>query len=101
MEPTSLNAIFLCNSIIVTWDSPDVENPVIGYIIYHHAEGGTPSSEMVSGGETEIHLLDGLQREVIYNISIVALSQYLPSLLVGPVAVMTGLECCISPSHTL
>ena len=43
---------------------------------------------MVSGGES--HLLDGLHRGVTYNISIVALSYQLPSLLVGPVTVTSG-----------
>ena len=43
---------------------------------------------MVSGGETETHSLDGLQRGVTYYISILALSQHLPSPLVGPVTVV-------------
>ena len=43
---------------------------------------------MVFGGES--HVLDGLQRGVTYNISIVALSHHLPSLLVGPVTVTPG-----------
>ena len=60
-------------------------NPVTGYMIYYQPEGGAVSSDMVSWGETETHLLDGLQRGVAYNIFIVALSLHLPSLLVGPV----------------
>ena len=88
-EPTSLNAISQSNSthvnITVTWESPDMGDPVTGYVIYYQPEGGAVSSDMVSGGETETHLLDGLQRGVTYNISIVALSLHLPSLLVGPV----------------
>ena len=43
------------------------------------------NSDMVSGGETETHLLEGLEKGMIYNISIVALSLHLPSVLVGPV----------------
>ena len=86
-EPTSLNAIYKPNKINVTWTSPDIGDPVTGYVIYYQPEGGAVSSDMVSGGETETHLLDGLQRGVTYNISIVALSLHLPSLLVGPVTV--------------
>ena len=37
--------------------------------------------------EVVMHTLDFLQRGVTYNISIVALSQHLPSALVGPVSV--------------
>ena len=88
-EPTSLNAISQSNSthvnINVTWESPDMGGPVTGYVIYYQPEGGAVSSDMVSGGETETHLMDGLQSRVTYNISIVALSLHLPSLLVGPV----------------
>ena len=43
---------------------------------------------MVSGGETETHSLDGLQRGVTYYIFILALSQHLPSPLVGNVTVV-------------
>ena len=88
-EPNSLNAISHSNStrvnINVTWESPDMGDPVTGYVIYYQPEGGAVSSDMVSGGETETHLLDGLQRGVTYNISIVALSLHLPSPMVGPV----------------
>ena len=95
-KPTSLTAISQSNNIIVTWKSPNKGDSVTGYVIYYQPEGGAVTSEMVSGGETETHILDDLQREVTYNISIVALSHHLPSLLVGPVAVMTGLGCCAS-----
>ena len=66
-------------------------DPVTGYVIYYQPEGGAVSSDMVSGGKTETHLLDGLQRGVTYNISIVALSLHLPSLLVGPVTPIPGM----------
>ena len=69
---------------------------VTGYVIYYQPKGGAVSSDMVSGGETETHLLDGLQRGVTYNISIVALSLHLPSLLVGPVTVETGMPLTFS-----
>ena len=62
-------------------------DPVTGYVIYYQPEGGAVSSDMVSGGETETHLLNGFHRGVTYNISIVALSLHLPGLLVGPVTV--------------
>ena len=66
-------------------------DPVTGYVIYYQPKGGAVSSDMVSGGETETHLLDGLQRGVTYNISIVALSLHLPSLLVGPVTLVSSM----------
>ena len=65
-------------------------------MIYYQTEGGPVISDKVSGGERETHSLDGLQRGVTYNISILALSQHLPSPLVGPVSVNTGASLVIS-----
>ena len=67
-------------------------DPVTSYVIYYQPKGGAVSNDMVSGGETETHLLDGLQRGVTYNISIVAMSLHLPGLLVGPVTVNASME---------
>ena len=54
-------------------------------MIYYQSEGRYNSSVHVSGGETESHSLDCLERGVTYYISIVALSDHLPSPLVGPI----------------
>ena len=59
-------------------------------MIYYQTEGGPVISDKVSGGQRGTHSLDGLQRGVTYYISILALSQHLPSPLVGPVSVDTG-----------
>ena len=90
-EPTNLTAVIsglnrTHVNITVSWKSPG--GPVTGYVIYYQSKRGAVSSDMVSGRES--HLLDGLQRGVTYNISIVALSQHLHSLLVGPVQVTSG-----------
>ena len=89
-EPTSLTAVISeSNSthvnITVSWESPG--DPVTDYVIYYQSKGGPVISDRVSGGETETHSLDGLQRGVTYYISIVALSPHLPSPLVGPTTV--------------
>ena len=89
-EPTSLTAVISeSNSthvnITVSWKSPG--DPVTDYVIYYQFKGGPVISDRVSGGETETHSLDGLQRGVTYYISIVALSLHLPSPLVGPTTV--------------
>ena len=98
-ESTSLSITCQSNSthvnISVTWELPMNWNSsglrVTSYVIYYHAKGGAVSSVMVSGGDTERHLLNGLQRGVTYNISIVALSRHLPSPLVGPVTLIPGM----------
>ena len=98
-EPTSLSTTSQSNStdinITVTWETPATWNSpgkrVTNYVIYYQARGGGVSSVTVSGGETERHLLNGLQRGVTYNISIVALSRDLPSPLVGPVTLIPGM----------
>ena len=74
-------------NISVSWTAPP--DPVTGYVIYYQSQRGPVLNEIVTGrGET--HSLDGLQKGATYNISIVALSQHLPSLLVGPVTVSAG-----------
>ena len=99
-EPTSLTAVISeFNSthvnITVSWKSPG--DPVTDYVIYYQSKGGPVISNRVSGGETETHSLDGLQRGVTYCISIVALSPHLPSPLIGPTTVIPG-ESLTSPS---
>ena len=75
-------------NVCVSWESPGGD--VSGYMIYYQTEGGPVISDKVSGGGRETHSLDGLQRGVTYYISILALSQHLPSPLVGAVSVNTG-----------
>ena len=102
-EPSNLTAVISeSNSthvnITVSWESPG--DPVTGYVIYYQPKGGPVISDRVSGGETDTHSLDGLQRGVTYYISIVALSPHLPSPLVGPITVIQG-ESLTSPSSHL
>ena len=101
-EPTSLVAHSNSThvNITVSWESP-ATNVVTGYVIYYQSKGGPVISDMVSGGETETHSLDGLQRGVTYYISIVALSHHLPSPLVGPVTVIPGESLTSPSSHML
>ena len=74
-------------NINVSWTAPP--DPVTGYVIYYQSQRGPVLNETVTeGGET--HSLNGLQKGATYNISIVALSQHLPSLLVGPVNASAG-----------
>ena len=77
-------------NITVSWESP-ADTVTTGYVIYYQPKTGGPViSESVTGGHRDSHSLTGLQRGHTYNISIVALSQHLPSPLVGPVNVAAG-----------
>ena len=84
-------------NITVSWTAPP--DPVTGYVIYYQSQRGPVLNETVTGGG-ETHSLDGLQKGATYNISIVALSPHLPSLLVGPVTVSTG-ELLLSYNFTI
>ena len=88
-DPTNLTAESNSTHVTVSWKSPG--GPVTGYVIYYQPEGRYKSSVSVnvSGGETESHSLDCLEGGVTYYISIVALSDHLPSLPVGPVGPVT------------
>ena len=93
-EPSKLTGVISSSNnthvnITVSWESP-TDTVTTGYVIYYQPKTGGPViSESVTGGHRESHSLTGLQRGHTYNISIVALSQHLPSPLVGPVTVVT------------
>ena len=60
-------------------------------MIYYQPKRGAINSVTVS--KIEKYLLEGLQRGVTYNISIVAWSNVtLPSALVGPITVIPGIS---------
>ena len=60
--------------IRVSWNP---QEDTTGYRIYY--SGGSNGSEDVSDGSTDNYLLTGLQNGESYTISIVAISQHLPS----------------------
>ena len=63
-------------SIRVTWTP---SSDATGYRIDYDSSGGDSDSVIVSGGSTVMETLTGLQNGDTYTISIVALSQLLPS----------------------
>ena len=94
-EPSKLTGVISSSNnthvnITVSRESP-ADTVTTGYVIYYHPKTGGPViSESVTGRHRESHSLTGLQRGHTYNISIVALSQHIPTPLVGPVNVATG-----------
>ena len=93
-EPTNLAAVQQSDtSIVVSWGSPG--SPATGYVLYCQPEGGAVSSVIISGRDTESHLLENLQSGMTYNISIVAVSDHLPSAVVGPVTASMLLHVAI------
>ena len=80
-------------SILVSWTAPaSGGDSRTGYRIFYQTGGGSVQSVTVRA--TAIHrTLTGLQSEVItYSISIVALSNTLPSAVVGPETVEGELQ---------
>ena len=78
-------------SVSVSWTVPTSGGPVTRYDIYYVANGG-PST---SGGSTNSnsYVLTNLQVEVQYNISVIAVGTFLPSLSVN--VILTLSEFCI------
>ena len=76
--PTNLTAVQEgSTNIRVSWSPPTPLGDTTGYRIYY--SGGSSGSEDVSNGSTDNYLLTDLRNGYIYNISIVATSQHLPS----------------------
>eukprot|EP00731_Ephydatia_muelleri_P019075 Em0011g1115a len=80
--PTGVTAVQSgLTSVSVSWTAPTSGGPVTRYDIYYVANGG-PST---SGGSTNStsYVLTNLQVGVQYNISVIAVGTYLPSLSAG------------------
>ena len=87
--------------IRVSWTPPTPLGDITGYRIYY--SGGSSGSVNISGGSTDNYLLNGLENEASYNISIVGISEHLPSNHVHyPSSIQLGeqfkcvIEICIS-----
>ena len=104
--PTHLNAVQVnLTSFRVSWTSPAT---VTGYQVYWSGDGGAGSGNMSAGAEDRAVTITDRTPGLTYNITIVALSDHLPSPTVGAVMVtlgephvLTGSVGCIDISHTL
>ena len=86
--PTNLNAVQVnVTSITVSWTSPAT---VTGYQVYWSGGGGSDSgNKSVEAKDTAV-TITGLTPGLTYNITLVALSDHLPSPIVGAVMVTLG-----------
>ena len=87
-SPTNLNAIpASITSFRVSWTPPAT---VTGYQVYWSGGGGYDSGNMSVGAEDRTVTITGRTPGLTYNITIVALSDHLPSPTVGAVMVTLG-----------
>ena len=86
--PTNLNAVKVnSSSFRVSWTP---SGTVTGYQVYWSGVGGSDSGNMsVGAGETAV-TITGLTLDFTYDVTIVALSDHLPSPVVGSVMVTLG-----------
>ena len=105
-SPTHLSAVQVnLTSFSVSWTQPAT---VTGYQVYWSGEGGYDRGNMSAEAGDKTVTLTGRTPGLTYNITIVALSDHLPSPTVGAVMVtlgephvLTGSVGCIDISHTL
>ena len=92
-QPQDLSAIQRNSTEVqvnVSWSAPaSGAATVTGYVIYNETTGGSEQIVTVGAAATE-YTLTGLMNGQTYNISIVALSAQLPSILTAPVSVTLG-----------
>ena len=86
-EPRGVTAIQETPTTIrVLWTAPTSVAPPTGYQVYYSTESEDQFSHMVMiGASVREHELTGLQSDLVYRISIVALSEHLPSPVIGPI----------------
>ena len=87
-SPTNLNAVQVnLTSFGVSWTQPAT---VTGYQVYWSGDGGYDSGNMSVGAEDRTVLVTDRIPGLTYNITILALSDHLPSAAVGTVMVTLG-----------
>ena len=62
----------------MSWSPPDPLGDTTGYVIYYSTDGSSDSVD-VSGPDSSEAVLEGLVMDSRYSISLVAISQHLPS----------------------
>ena len=87
-SPTNLNAVQVnLTSFGVSWTQPAT---VTGYQVYWSGDGGYDSGNMSMGADDRTVLVTDRIPGLTYNITILALSDHLPSAAVGTVMVTLG-----------
>ena len=86
-EPCGITAIQETPTTIrVSWTAPTSGAPPTGYWVYYSTESEDQFSRVVmNGASVREYLLTGLQSDLVYRISIMALSEHLPSPVIGPI----------------
>ena len=95
--PANLNAVKVnSSSFRVSWTPPAT---VTGYQVYWSGVGGCDSDNMsVGAGDTAV-TITGLTPGLTYDVTIVALSDHLPSPVVGPVMITVWYTCSDGETH--
>ena len=87
-SPTNLNAVQVnLTSFRVSWTPPAI---VTGYQVYWSGGGGYDSGNMSAGAEDRAVTVTDRTPGLTYNITIVALSDHVPSPTVGAIIVTLG-----------
>ena len=87
-SPTNLNAVQVnLTSFSVSWTPPAT---VTGYQVYWSGDRGYDSGNVSVGADDRTVTITGHTPSLTYNITIVALSDHLPSPVVGAVMVTLG-----------
>ena len=86
--PTNLNAVQVgSSSFRVSWTP---SGTVTGYQVYWSGVGGSDSGNMSAGAGDTAVTITGRTPDLTYDVTIVALSDHLPSPVVGSVMVTLG-----------
>ena len=86
-EPLGVTAIQETPTTIrVSWTAPTSGAPPTGYRVHYSTESEDQfSHDVVIGTSEREYELTGLQSDLVYRVSIMALSEHLPSPVIGPI----------------
>ncbi len=101
MNPTAVQVN--ATAVRVSWTSPTSGPTPSGYRIYYQAEGDQTFTTVDTGQEDTEYLLNDLRPGTTYNIRMVALSRYLPSVFqtLEPITLGEGMKTMQEYSMTM
>ena len=75
------------STVTVEWSLPRGGDEVTGYHVFYHHPSSNVTTVKKNADATSATFIEGNALQRVYSVSIQALSQHLPSLVVGPIIV--------------
>ena len=79
-SPSDITVTTTLSTVMVSWLVPSDEDVVTGYLVYY----SHPDYNMTFNTTENLHIISEIASQRVYTVSVQALSEHLPSAIVGP-----------------